>query len=192
MFSLTLRGVELILAERGITVSWPDPRRGAIKAALLGMEMSEADAERFARDCGRSLAALRRLLPAATGRTAPVWSQSPVARRLVPAALAGAWQENNAADRAALGRLAGADYATVVEALAPWVAGLESPLRRAGDAWKIASSRDAWFRLTPFVTAADLDTFAVRCAPWPKPLPTRSLLPWSTPCVSHAGRHGTI
>jgi hypothetical protein len=90
----------------------------------------------------------------------PVWSQPPVARQLVPAALAGAWQENNAADRAALGRLAGADYSTMAEAMVPWAAALDSPLRRAGDAWKIASPRDAWFRLARFVTAADLDTFA--------------------------------
>lgn len=150
-------GSEVGVPERLIRL--PRPRRLAIEAALIGMGMPEADAERFARDCGRSLAALRRLVPAAAGRAAPAWSQAPTARQLIPAMLAGAWQENNESDCQALSRLANKDYAVMAEALAPWNSALDSPLRRVADAWKVASPLDMWFRLAPFVRDADLEAF---------------------------------
>ena len=140
------------------------PPRADIEWALKGMfknieGASEQDAARYARDSGRSLAVIRRLIPAASGRREPAWAAPAVARELLPALLAGAWDERNTGDQAVLAALGDCDFKDLVAKLAPKISAIDSPLRKIGSAWKLASPRDAWFRLAPYLTQLDLDCF---------------------------------
>ncbi len=134
------------------------PPRDAIEHALVGMGLDRDHARNLARDAARSLAVLRRLMPSAPARV-PLWARENPSRCLVAALLAGAWDEDSAGDKMALERLAGQPYETVVAELAPLVGHLEQPLRKVGTVWKVASPRDAWFRLANRISSADFERF---------------------------------
>jgi hypothetical protein len=149
-------------AEAGAPADLPQlarPPRADIEWALKSMALPETEAARYARDSGRSLAALRRLIPAAPGRREPAWAERPVARELIPALLVGAWDEQNTADQAALAALGDCTFEDFIGKIAPKLSAIDSPLRKIDSGWKLASPRDAWFRLAPYLTQRDLDRF---------------------------------
>jgi hypothetical protein len=90
----------------------------------------------------------------------PDWAAPEAARALLPALLAGAWDESQLGDRTILEELAGTPYDKITAALTPLLLLSDSPLRKAGNTWKIASPRDAWFRVARNITSIDLDRFA--------------------------------
>ncbi len=122
------------------------PPRDLIEQALMNMGFEREPAHNLARDAARSLAVLRRLMPSAPARV-PLWARENPSRCLIAALLAGAWSEDSEGDKAVLERLAGEKYDTIIAELAPLVGYLERPLRKAGPVGKVASPRDAWFRL---------------------------------------------
>jgi transcriptional regulator with XRE-family HTH domain len=134
----------------------PRPPRDALQDALRGMGLDENRAERLAKDSGRSLAILRRLMPAVPTRL-PRWAGARPAPGVVGALLAGAWNEDSAGDTTALERLGGAPYAAIAADLSPLVVTLDSPIMKIGTTWKIASRRDSWFLLAQYLTSADVD-----------------------------------
>jgi hypothetical protein len=80
-------------------------------------------------------------------------------RGLIAALLAGAWDGDVDGDKIMLERLAGEKYDTISTQLAPLVGTLDQPLRKAGAVWKVASPRDAWFRLSHQISPADFERF---------------------------------
>jgi transcriptional regulator with XRE-family HTH domain len=136
------------------------PTRYAVEHELLRMGFERHEAQNFAHDSARSLAILRRLIPSAPGYQVPDWAAPEAARALLPALLAGAWDESQLGDRTILEELAGIPYDRIATALTPFLLLSDSPLRKAGGTWKIASPRDAWFRVARNVTSTDLDRFA--------------------------------
>lgn len=130
------------------------------EAALAGMGLTDDEAREASRDMAGSLAVFRRLHPSVSARLEPAWATSANAPKMIAALLAGAWDEDKPADRERLERLAHSDYDTMVRELTPWLTVPDSPLRKAGTAWKIASPRDALFRLAPYVTAQNLQAFS--------------------------------
>ena len=130
------------------------------EAALVGMGLGDEEAREAARDMAGSIAVLRRLHPSVTARLEPKWASPDHAVKMIPALLAGAWDESEAADRAKLERLAGVDYEAMVRELTPWLTIPDSPLQKSGSIWKLASPRDALFRVAPYITARDLQIFA--------------------------------
>ncbi|WP_250454484.1 helix-turn-helix transcriptional regulator [Caballeronia sp. ATUFL_M2_KS44] len=134
------------------------PRRDFISEALCGMGFERGEADRLSGDSARSLAVIRRLIPSAPGRL-PRWAQSVPNRALVAAILAGGWDESVPADCALLGSLSGLTYNDVARDLAPLTNVLDGPLRKSGNAWRVASRRDAWLLLAPFLTDGDVDGF---------------------------------
>lgn len=142
----------------GNEIMLPRPSRAGISAALEEMGIPRDRAEALARDSARSLAVLRRLIPSAAGRL-PGWAQSPPPKALLAAMLAGGWTERKAGDRGVLERLSGMSYADLEAALTPYASALDSPLRKVGEAWKVASPRDAWFLLAKFFSSADIGAF---------------------------------
>jgi hypothetical protein len=136
----------------------PRPPRDAIEHALMGIGLERERATNLARDAARSLAVLRRLMPSAPARV-PAWARENPSRCLVAALIAGAWDEGRNGDKVALERLAGEPYETIVAELAPLVGYLEQPLRKVGTVWKVASPRDAWFRLAGRISPAHFQRF---------------------------------
>jgi hypothetical protein len=124
------------------------------------MGLDRHEAQNFAHDSARSLAILRRLIPSAPGYQVPDWAAPEAARTLLPALLAGAWDESQSGDRTILEELAGAPYDKITAALTPFLLLSDSPLRKAGNTWKVASPRDAWFRIARNITSIDLNCFA--------------------------------
>lgn len=134
------------------------PSRDGIEAALKQSGLDEDRAKRSAREAYRSLAILRRLMPAQTSRT-PMWAQSRPPKALLAALLVGAWDESSEADKAIVARLADMPYDDAIADIAPYAGHLDSPLRKVGQTWKIASPQDAWLLLAPYLTAAQIDRF---------------------------------
>ena len=134
------------------------PTRYAIADALEDMGIEKTRAENLAHDSERSLAVLRRLIPSAPGRV-PTWAETPASRGLLAALLAGAWNEETPGDKVSLERLSGETYDVVSAELARWVGVPDSPIRKAGGTWKIASPRDAWTLLARHLTEADFERF---------------------------------
>ncbi|EHR01251.1 hypothetical protein [Bradyrhizobium sp. WSM471] len=137
-------------------VQLPRPWRLTVERELGLMGVDQYKAQGLAKECGRSLAVLRRLMPAGPDRM-PSWAASPVSSALLAAMLAGAWDVAHPVDRDVLERLSGRTYDELEAELAPWAGVLDSPLRRAGSAWKLASLRDSWFLLAGHLTARHLD-----------------------------------
>jgi len=135
--------------------------RTDVELALQKMGYAREEAESIARDIGGSLAVFRRLYPSAPERVLPEWAAPDNANVILPAFFAGAWDDAKDADKQALEKLSGKTYEEFEKALAPWVYRPDSPFRKSGSAWKIASPRDALFRLAPVIAASDLKRFAV-------------------------------
>ena len=137
-------------------VRLPRAWRHTIEVALEDAGIERADARKYASAAGRSLAVLRRLMPASPTRR-PHWAQPPVSAALLGAMLAGAWDRNYPVDRAIIARLCGMSYEAVEAELAPFAAALDGPMRRSGEVWKLTSLRDSWFLLAEQLTDAQVD-----------------------------------
>jgi transcriptional regulator with XRE-family HTH domain len=134
----------------------PRPWRHTVSRELEAMGLTMLEASRLAGLCGRSLAALRRIVTASPARL-PAWSRGVVSPSLIAAMLAGTWREDHPADRKMLERLSGRPYEAVEADLAPLASSFDGPVRRSGPVWKLTSLRDAWFLLGSHLTANHLD-----------------------------------
>jgi transcriptional regulator with XRE-family HTH domain len=143
---------------RGDVQKLERPSRDGIEAALREARLPDDKAMRLARESSRSLAILRRLIPAQPGRL-PAWAQNAPPRALVAALLAGAWDERSHADKMILARLADMSYDAFVAGISPFTSHFDSPLRKVGSAWKVASPQDAWFLLAPYLSPSDIERF---------------------------------
>lgn len=158
----------------GDVLRLPRVSRLDAEAALHNMGYTEAEASNVARDIGGSVAVYRRLYPSAPERTLPDWAQPQNAVDILPAFFAGAWDEGQPAidekqtiaerqavvDHEVLQRLSRKEFEDFQRGLSRWAAVTDSPLRKSGSVWKIASPRDALFRLAPCISAADLKRFS--------------------------------
>jgi transcriptional regulator with XRE-family HTH domain len=137
----------------------PRSSHEAFQSALEVMGVPEAESLSLTRDSVRSLAVLRRLIPAASIKN-PDWAEEQKARSLIPALLAGGWDASREADRLVLEQLSGEKFESFESQCISLTGFPDAPLRHAGSAWKIASPRDAWFRLARLIGRSDLERFA--------------------------------
>jgi hypothetical protein len=91
-----------------------EPNRGALDRKW------EEEAIRRARMSGRSITVYRRFFASAGAAPLPAWATFDKADQLIPIVLADSWSEENDADRLAMAKLAGCDYAAIIEPKA-WV-----------------------------------------------------------------------
>ena len=137
----------------------PRAQHDAFQSALENMGIPEEKAVELTRDSVRSVAVLRRLIPSASVKL-PEWAEEQKARFLIPALLAGGWDASREADQLALQELSGQKFEVFDSQCTAFTGFPDAPLRHAGTSWKIASPRDAWFRLAKFISQSDLDRFA--------------------------------
>ena len=147
-------------SESTASIRLPRPLRESVRRSLLEIGINEDDAERLARDSGRNLAVLRRLIPAAPGTVVPKWAEPEHARTIMPALFVGAWDEVSESDRKSLERLSGETYEKWIASITQWTNSSDSPLTKEGTAWKVVSPKDAWLRLAPYASAVDLERFS--------------------------------
>lgn len=140
------------------------PSRGDFSEALRTMGFSEEDAERLARECGRSVTILLRRLPSGT-RQDPDWLNQGVNRDLlIPALLAGGWDSSAAADRAALEKLARVDYLTFESRLRPLLRVADPPIQQIGSVWSVLAPVDLFEGLAPVIGEQQLQLLKSVCA----------------------------
>jgi hypothetical protein len=135
-------------------------RREEAKKALVAMGVHELRARDLAALARRSLGALRRKLAVFPDALTPEWSKQPeIARSLLPAILAGRWDDRNIADQEVIARLAGCEYSAVREILISWNQKPDPPVRLLNHIWMVAAREDAWLLLARYLTDDVLERF---------------------------------
>lgn len=147
--------------EVGTEVQHELPRlyRDGIKAALTEAGLPDGKASRFATLGRRSLLSLRRAMAVIPAVQAPEWSRPEHARDILPAVLAGQWEDGCAADREVIAKLARQPYEEVASTLTRWANTSDPPVRRVGDVWLVAAKQDAWTLLARHLLPDDLRHF---------------------------------
>jgi len=131
--------------------------REAFIDALKKMGLSEADAQKYSTETGRSLTVLRRRLAKISEQ--PEWAKLDSVRDIIPSLLAGRWTEAKEGDKEIISQLASKSYESFSQILSIWLHKPDSPVLKIGNWWRLVSPLDCWFALGPFLTEADLQTF---------------------------------
>jgi len=118
--------------------------------------MPETRARHLAGVARRGLEAFRRAL-GSPGFRKPAWALPDVARRVVPAFLAGSWDDASEGDRGALADLALRSHVVLRDGFVSLSEDEDPPVRREGDAWFLVSREDAWNLLSAYLTADDFE-----------------------------------
>ena len=135
------------------------PQRSIVEKILHGGGLSQAEAQRIARDSGRSIPVLRRHLFRSNAVSAPVWANAESAKILVPVLFAGAWNEQKDGDHQVIETLSGMSHDAFLKELKPFLSIDDSPIRKVGSVWMLKSPLDAWFLLAPHLTDDSLKLF---------------------------------
>ena len=137
------------------------PGSEELSSALKSMGLSEDRSQMLVRESGRSRTVLRRRLSTIPAVQTPLWARhAENARKLLPAALVGAWHKASSADREVARLLAREDDDHDVEAgIAALLALEDSPLWSVGEYCGVVSRIDALFGIREFVTGPDLESF---------------------------------
>ena len=136
----------------------------AFRQALADMGIEDDDADRLGRESGRSPTILRRRLAKIAAIKSPDWGRDAgIARRLVPMALAGAWNAASNADCNALSDLAGHGHEDVERHFALLRQLDDSPVWSAGEYRGVASRMDAMFAVSGHLIGQDINAL-LECA----------------------------
>ncbi len=127
--------------------------------ALESMELPNDKIDLLARESGRSPTVLRRRLSTSPAVRSPAWAEdAQTARKLLPAALVGAWRKTSPADCEIVRRLGwGGDANDMESGVMELLALEDSPLWSTGEYRGVVSRIDSLFGIARFVTESDLD-----------------------------------
>lgn len=128
------------------------PQRKIVEKSLRDGGLTEGEAEKIARDSGRSIPVLRRQLFRSAAVSAPAWANPESAKILIPFLFAGAWDEQKEDDREVIEMLSGMSHEAFINALTPLLSADDSPIRKVGTVWMLKSPLDAWFLLSRHLT----------------------------------------
>jgi hypothetical protein len=135
------------------------PQRAVVEKVLNESGLSQAKAEQFARDSGRSIPVLRRNLFQSNVVSAPAWAKAEAAKILLPVLFANAWDEHKDGDRQVIEALTGKKHEDFIKELTPFLSVDDSPVRKVGSVWMIKSPLDTWFLLAQHLTQDQLQVF---------------------------------
>jgi len=135
------------------------PTHRMFTEALGRMGLQEEEAEHATRACGLSVTILQRQRAHANFER-PRWAEGQDVVHLLPALLAGRWNDRNEADRQILCSLAGSpNYATVERQLQKFLLVDEPPLQKINEMWALTAPVDAFELTARYLTYADLERF---------------------------------
>lgn len=138
------------------TVILPRLRKEGFEKALQEMGFSYDESFNLSKDCAQSLSVLRRLLQFVQNQK-PEWAKNENPAIIIPALLAGSWNENSLGDKKIIEALSGMEYEIYIEKLQPWTLHKDPPVIKIGSLWKITSALDAWSILAPNTRRKDFD-----------------------------------
>ncbi|WP_293742418.1 hypothetical protein [uncultured Pedobacter sp.] len=139
-------------------ITLPPLQRDAFVAAMIKSGMTEAQAEELSKKSARNLIVVRRQLD--FKRLNPQWSLSENVSIILPAILAGRWNEDFEGDRKMIANLAGEDYESYVKRLQPWCFSPDAPIVKIGSTWRLTSPMDAWTHAARYLTKDDFNRLA--------------------------------
>jgi hypothetical protein len=134
-------------------------KRDSAKEALVQMGLSDKRADDLATLTRRSLTALRRKLAISPALQCPDWAESDEARVILPALLAGTWNDASEGDREVVSTLADIPYEDVSNNLLRWANESDPPVRLVGSTWVLVSKEDSWSLLRRFITRRHRQNF---------------------------------
>ena len=137
-------------------VQLPRIGRGDAEKVLLDSGINEEVAREIAALARHGLSAMRRKFAVNAATLTPDWAAPDRGRRLLPAVLAGAWNDASEADRSALQELAGTTYDGFRENLLQQARESDPPVRLTGQIWSTVSREDSWSLLSRYLTGVDL------------------------------------
>jgi hypothetical protein len=137
--------------------SLPRLSRDRVKEVLISAGFENDEAYQLAGLARRSIMSFRRKLAAEGSVKAPEWAQPQHARDLLPAMLAGTWNEAKEGDRKVLTEFAQEPYESYKNRLQPWTLCEDPPVRFVGDVWYVVSREDIWRSLSQSITKEDLE-----------------------------------
>ena len=135
--------------------------RASFEAALHDMSIDREWAEMLYRESGRSPTVLRRRLARLDAIREPAWARDEaIASNLIPMALAGAWNQTNAADVEVIGLLSDGAEGRELDSRFRQLSRLEDgPVWEVGQHRGVVSKLDAMFATGGFITPEHLDAF---------------------------------
>ena len=140
-------------------IELPRLRWEAAKNALKAMGIPENRVDDLAGLARRSLFSLRRKLALSPGLKQPSWAQPAEGHNVIPAMLAGSWDDRKDGDREIVAFLANKPYEDIIRVITRWAHESDPPVRRIGNAWLLVSKEDAWSQLARLITPVDLGRF---------------------------------
>ena len=130
----------------------------AFETALAAMGVENDDADRLARESGRSPTILRRRLSKVPAIGNPGWAaDAGTARSLIPMTLVGAWHATSNADREVVRYWGNGNYEQVEESIAQLLQLDDAPVWSTGQYRGVASKIDTLFAIGRHMTGKDLD-----------------------------------
>lgn len=133
------------------------PSSESMGKAISAMGFSDDEGYHLARKCGRSVTILSRLIPAGTV-SKPEWTKH--GKDLLPALLAGGWEDTAAPDKDIVSKLASGDSYDDFEAkLRPLTYLQDPPIDRVQEVWKIRAPVDVFIYLGHMIGKDDLERF---------------------------------
>ena len=132
----------------------------AFEKALAEMGIEGDEAERLARESGRSPTILRRRRSQIDAIKRPQWSgNAEIAKSLIPMTLVGAWHAQSNADREIISTLADRPYQETEESVARLLQCDDCPVWSTGQYRGVVSKIDALFAINKHVTEKNLTEF---------------------------------
>jgi len=138
-------------------ITLPRPKREEFISALIKMGIPNEDAEKYSKDTARNLIILRRRLSSIIKQ--PEWAKPDSSIEILPALLVGEWNENVQGDREIMSEISGISYDTFITSLRKWLHYQDSPILKISEIWRLTSSLDAFFILSPFLIRNNFDKF---------------------------------
>ena len=130
----------------------------AFETALAEMGIENDDADRLARESGRSPTILRRRLSKVSAIRTPGWAaDARTARSLIPMTLVGAWHATSNADREVVRYWGNGGYEQVEESIAQLLRLDDCPVWSTRQYRGVASKIDALFAIDGYMTEKDID-----------------------------------
>lgn len=144
----------------GLTLTLPRIELAEAARMLIEAGIAEKHASELSRLARAGLGALRRRLAIHPAALLPAWATPQSARILLPAVLAGSWEDRCPSDQEIIAHLAGRAYAQVREDLIQWASQPDPPIRLVADTtWTVVSAEDSWSLITPYLTSTELGRF---------------------------------
>ena len=147
--------------------------RQPASTALQGVGMPSSRAREMAGLAHESMSAFRRQCAASPAVRQPAWSKPAEARSVMPALLAGSWNDGSPKDREVVADLGPCSYQELRDTLLPHSMTADPLIRSRSGRWYLISARDAWRLLDQYILPDDLSRFReaamsvlgrVRCA----------------------------